>query len=234
MPESIPKKETRRVWLLLLGFCAAAALVLVLCADASARLPGNLGAALEGEALETVIARNSPLTEYVCLSPNADFPRKGTVQKITIHHMAGDLDLEALGGFFSQRDRRASANYGIDSAGRVALYVEEQNRAWASSSRENDAQAVVIAVANDETGGDWHVSDEAYQSLIALCVDICRRNGVPELRFTGGPDGNLTIHKMFAETECPGPYLESKMPEIAQTVTTRLQAGAADEGVLNM
>jgi len=228
LPESILKHESRSIWLLLLGFCAAAALVLSLCADASARLPDNLGVELAGEEREAVIARNSPMTDYVRLSPNADFPRGGTVQKITIHHMAGNLELEALGGFFSQRDRRSSANYGIDSTGRVALYVEEANRAWATSSRANDAQAVVIEVANDETGGDWHVSDEAYESLIALCVDICRRNGIPELRFTGDADGSLTIHKMFAETECPGPYLESRMEEIAQTVTARLRAGSSE------
>lgn len=223
MTETASKKEFRGIRLLLLGFCAVVALVLFLCADASARLPANLGVPLEGEERAAAIARNSPMTEYVCLSPNADFPRGGPIRKITIHHMAGDLELEALGGFFSNRDRRSSANYGIDSAGRVALYVEEANRAWASSSRENDAQAVVIEVANDEIGGEWHVSDAAYDSLLALCEDICRRNGIPGLRFTGDADGSLTIHKMFAETECPGPYLESRMEEIARTVTERLR-----------
>ena len=35
----------------------------------------------------------------------------------------------------------------------MALYVEEGNRAWTSSSPENDHQAVTIEVANDEVGG---------------------------------------------------------------------------------
>ncbi|NBH72826.1 N-acetylmuramoyl-L-alanine amidase [Clostridiaceae bacterium] len=172
---------------------------------------------------EDVAKRNSSLIEYVYLSPNADFPRKGRIRKLTIHHMAGDLSLEELGKNFSDRDRRASSNYAVDSEGRIALYVEEGNRAWTSSSRENDHQAVTIEVANDELGGDWHVSDEAYEALIALCVDICKRNGIEGLNFTGDKEGNLTLHKMFADdTECPGPYLERQMGHIAAEVNARL------------
>lgn len=61
------------------------------------------------------------------LTSNADFPRADKIQKITIHHMAGNLSLEELGNSFSKRDRRVSANYAIDSEGRIALYVEEGN-----------------------------------------------------------------------------------------------------------
>lgn len=218
------KGEFRSIWLLLLGFCAAAAVVLALCISFDASLPDNIGRRLTDSEAETVKGRNSALIDYIYLSPNADFPRKDTIRKLTIHHMAGDLSLEALGENFSDRDRRASSNYAIDRSGRIALYVEEQNRAWTSSSRENDNQAVTIEVANDETGGDWHVSDESYEALLTLCVDICRRNGIRELYYTGDAQGNLTIHKMFySGTECPGPYLESKMGEIAAEVNRRLE-----------
>lgn len=201
----------------------AAAVVLVLCFAYSANIPDIVGRTLTAQEADEVKSRNSPLAEYIYLSPNADFPRENRIQKITIHHMGGDFSLEALAESFSQQDRRASSNYAIDSSGRVALYVEEANRAWTSSSRENDNQAVTIEVANDETGGDWHVSDRAYSVLIELCVDICRRNEINELKFTKDAEGNLTIHKMFStETECPGPYLESKMEEIAREVNWRL------------
>lgn len=217
------KKEFFSIWLLLLGFCGAAAFVLVLCYRFSASLPDNIGRELTGSERREVVGRNSSLIDYIYLSPNADFPRKDEIRKLTIHHMAGDLSLEALGETFSHQDRRASSNYAIDSSGRVALYVEEDNRAWTSSSRENDNQAVTIEVANDQVGGDWHVSDEAYETLIMLCTDICRRNGITELCFTGDAQGNLTLHKMFyTETECPGPYLESRMEDIAEDVNRRL------------
>lgn len=210
------------VWLLLAGFCALAAVVLAVCAFTRAEMPDNVGRTLTEQETAQVVERNSPLTSFVFLSPNADFPRRREITKVTIHHMAGDLDLENLGLSFGQRDRRASANYAIDSSGRVALYVEERNRAWTSSSADNDAQAVTIEVANDEIGGDWHVSDAAYNTLIDLCVDVCRRNGIEALRFTGDETGTLTLHNMFADTECPGPYLKSRMAEIADAVNERL------------
>lgn len=217
------KSEFRRVWLMLAGFGIAAAAVLVLCVAFQSRMPDTVGRELSASETAEIIARNSPLTEYVFLSPNAGFPRKNTVSKITIHHMAGDLSLEQLGALFSQRDRRSSSNYGIDSQGRTGLYVEETNRPWTSGSPENDGQAVTIEVANDETGGDWHVSDAACEKLIVLCVDICRRNGMEELRYTGDASGNLTLHSMFQETECPGPYLKGRMEEIAEEVNRCLK-----------
>ena len=135
-------REYRSIWLLLAGFGLLSAGILALCLASYQALPDNVGRELtEAEAAE-IRARNSPLAEYVCLSPNASFPREDVVRKITIHHMAGDLALDALGKSFSDRDRRASANYAIDTGGRVALYVEEANRAWTSSSPENDHQAV--------------------------------------------------------------------------------------------
>lgn len=166
---------------------------------------------------------NSTLAEYICLSPNSTSPRENKITKITIHHMAANLSLTEVGFLFSQTERKASSNYAIDSSGRIGLYVSEKDRAWSSSNSENDSRAVTIEVANDETGGMWHVSDAAYNSLIDLCVDICRRNDIKELNFTGDADGNLTIHKMFdSNTQCPGPYLESRMKDIADEVNRQL------------
>lgn len=223
MKKMAKKPEFLSVWVLLCLFCMLAAGVLGLSVLSRSSLPDTVGRVLtDGERAE-VIARNSPLTEYVFLTPNADFPREGQVQKITIHHMAGDLALEALGDSFARRDRKASANYAIDSQGRVGLYVEEANRAWTSSSRENDHRAVTIEVANDETGGTWHVSDAAYGRLVELCADVCRRNGIQALSYTGDETGTLTTHKMFyAGTECPGPYLEGRLEELAAEVNRRL------------
>lgn len=208
---------------LLAAFCVLAAVTLAGAYQAQQALPPYVGKDLTEEEAAEVIARNSPLTSYVRLSPNADFPREEKITKITIHHMGADLTLDALGASFGRRDREASANYGIDSSGNIGLYVEEVNRSWASSSPENDHAAVTIEVANEETGGNWRVSDQAYEALIALCTDICRRNGMEELVYTGDTSGSLTIHKMFADTECPGPYLESRMEEIAETVSKNLK-----------
>lgn len=225
------EREFLTIWLLLLvlGLFGAAALA-VRRMDIRA-LPENVSRELTSQEQAEIIARNSPLTQFVRLSPNVTFPREDTVKKITVHHMADDISLERLGEVFAEEDRRASSNYAIDIEGGVALYAEECNRAWTSSSPENDHQAITIEVANDEIGDSWHVSDASYSTLVELCVDICRRNGIERLVYTGDETGNLTIHKMFnEETECPGPYLEGKMPQLAQTVNQRLAEMAKSEG----
>lgn len=136
--------------------------------------------------------------------------------------MAGNLTVERCGDVFASSSRQASSNYGVGTDGRIGLYVDEANRAWTSSNAENDNQAVTIEVANDGGAPDWHVSDKALEALIELCVDICKRNGIKELNYTGNKNGNLTRHNMFAATTCPGPYLQSKFPYIAEQVNKRL------------
>ena len=170
---------------------------------------------------------NSSLICYTKISPNSNNPRNHKIDKITIHHMAGNLSIEACGAGFADPDRQGSSNYGIGSDGRIGMYVEEKNRSWCSSSRENDHRAVTIEVANDSRDPDWHVSDKALASLIDLCVDICQRNGIEKLNFTGDASGNLTQHNYFAATACPGPYLKSKFPYIADEVNKRLKASPA-------
>ena len=167
---------------------------------------------------------NSSLVDYTKLSPNCSKPRSGKISKITIHHMAGNLTVEECGEIFSGT-RQASANYGIGTDGRVGLYVDESNRAWTSSSKENDNVAVTIEVANSKAEDPWPVSDEAYNKLIELCVDICKRNGIEKLNYTGDKSGNLTMHKWFAATACPGPYLEARFQDIADAVNAQLEGG---------
>ena len=166
---------------------------------------------------------NSSLVSYTKLSPNCNKPRNKPISKITIHHMAGNLTIEQCGNVFAPTSRKASSNYGIGSDGRIGMYVEEKNRAWTSSNAQNDNMAVTIEVANDVVGGNWHVSDKALAALIDLCTDICKRNGIEKLNFTGDKNGNLTMHKWFAATACPGEYLESKFPYIADEVNKRLE-----------
>ena len=163
---------------------------------------------------------NSKLVNYTKLSPYCNKPRNAKIDKITIHHMAGNLSVETCGNVF--QNSQSSSNYGIGTDGRVGMYVEEANRSWCSSSGANDHRAVTIEVANDGAAPNWHVSDKALAKLIDLCVDICQRNGIKKLNYTGDKNGNLTMHKWFANTNCPGPYLESKFPYIADEVNKRL------------
>ena len=166
---------------------------------------------------------NSPLVVFTRLSPHRNSPRNQRITKITPHHTAGVINIEDLGNWFAQPSTRASSNYGIGSDGRVGMYVEERNRAWTSSSASNDNQAVTIEVSNSSTGGRWPVSDRAFETLLDLCEDICRRNGMSELVYNGTRNGSLTHHRFFANTTCPGPFLLERFPQIAQEVTRRLR-----------
>ena len=92
---------------------------------------------------------NSPLVQYTKLSPNCSKPRNHVIDTITIHHMAGVLSVETCGNIFANSSRTASSNYGIGSDGRIAMYVEEKNRSWCTSSSKVDNRAVTIEVASD-------------------------------------------------------------------------------------
>lgn len=169
---------------------------------------------------------NSALVDYTKISPNKNSPRKEAITKITIHHMAGNLSVEQCGAVFANAARQASSNYGIGSDGRIGLYVDEADRSWCSGNRDNDERAVTIEVANDDVK-TWSVSDKAMASLIGLCADICRRNGIGKLNYTGDKTGNLTMHRFFQATACPGDWLASKFPMIADEVNRLLEAGSA-------
>lgn len=166
---------------------------------------------------------NSYLVDVVVKSPNYS-TRSGNITKITIHHMAGCLTAKDCGGCFSTTSRKASSNYGIGTDGKIGLYVDEKNRAWTSSNSTNDNMAVTIEVANSKYGDEygWPVSDLTYRKMIELCVDICRRNKIPKLIWTGDSSGTLTCHYMFAATACPGPYLKARMGKIADEVNKYL------------
>lgn len=176
----------------------------------------------------------SKLVTYVQPSPsynlrrNAAFNPSGKVTKITVHHAAGVVGVEALGAIFADPNRQASANYGIGTDGRIACFVPDEYRSWASGSPENDYAAITIEVANSGGGPDWPISAAAYKSLIELCADICMRHGFT-LNFTGDASGSLTMHRYFANTLCPGPYLANLFPAIADEVNARV-AGAAASG----
>jgi hypothetical protein len=139
--------------------------------------------------------------------------------------MAGKLTAETCGNCFTGT-RAASSNYGVDSDGKVGMYVEEKDRAYTSSSPSNDHRAVTIEVADDTNTAPWHSSDKAMAKLVLLCADICRRNSIEKLNYTGDTTGNMTLHKWFKATDCPGSYLEGLMGTIASEVNSLLASGA--------
>jgi len=151
----------------------------------------------------------SPLaSSKVGLDQNSN-KRPGKPTKITIHHMAGGMGAEQCAKYHRDCGREVSANYYVGTNGEICAGVSEDRRAWTSSNRDNDNQAITIETANCKGEPNWEVSDVTYNGLINLCRDICSRYGITP-SYTGNAGGTLTMHKMFASTACPGPYLEGK------------------------
>ena len=139
--------------------------------------------------------------------------RRGTkIDKIAIHHMAGVLTASQCGKIFQREGRKASSHYGIGSDGKIALYVNESDIAWTNSNWKSNCESVTIETSNSKTGGDWPVSDNTLNLLIKLVADIAKRNNLGKLV----KGKNVVWHSMYANTNCPGKYLLSKMDYIIE------------------
>ena len=175
---------------------------------------------------------NSPLVAYTKLSPNHSGQRTHSIDRITPHCVVGQATAERICDCFISPDRQASCNYGIGTDGRVSLCVEEKNRSWCSSSRENDQRAITIECASD-TSAPYAMNSKVYESLVKLCTDICQRNGKKKLLWLAdktktlnyAPKADemvLTVHRWFANKSCPGDWLYSRLGDLAARVTTAL------------
>ena len=175
---------------------------------------------------------NSSLVSYTKLSPNHSGQRTHSIDRITPHCVVGQLTAESICGCFTSPSRGASCNYGIGKDGKIALYVEEKNRSWCSSSSANDQRAVTIECASD-LNHPYAMTTAVYNSLVKLCTDICKRNGKKKLLWLGDKNKTLnyspksdemvlTVHRWFASKSCPGDWLYSRLGDLASKVTIKL------------
>ena len=175
---------------------------------------------------------NSNLVNCTVKSPNHSGTRTHSIDRITPHCVVGQLSAESIGECFTNPSRQASCNYGIGPDGRVCLIVDECNRSWSSSSNANDQRAVTIEVASDSTA-PYAFKDAAYNKLIDLCADICKRNGKNVLLWIDNKDKALayepksnemvlTVHRWFANKSCPGDWMYARMDDLASKVTAKL------------
>ena len=183
---------------------------------------------------------NSPLAVYTKLSPNNSGQRNHSIDRITPHCVVGQMQIEDLLGWLANPSTKASANYGIGKDGRIGLGVPENIRSWCSSSSANDNRAVTIECASDKTH-PYAFNDKVYRSLINLCVDVCKRNNKKKLlwlkdknttlNYQPAPDEMmLTVHRWFANKECPGEWLMERLGDLAEKVTKELGGSSTPSG----
>ena len=177
---------------------------------------------------------NSSLVSYTRISPNRNSPRNHKIDTITIHCYTAQASVEDMGNWLCNPSAEASANYGIGTDGRIGLFVPEGDRSWCSSSSSNDNRAITIECASDRTD-PYAINSKVYNSLIALCADICKRNGITELKWRADKSligqvdkQNMTVHRWFKNKACPGEYIYSRLGQIANEVNAKLGAKSED------
>lgn len=199
---------------------------------------------------------NSPLATVTMISPNKTVNRNHIIDTITIHCFVGQVNAKRGCEVFLPSSKQASCNYVVGYDGSIGLCVEEKDRSWCTggykkvngvkvpirvngvSGASNDYGAVTIEVAC-ESKDPYTVTPRAMDALIALVADICKRNNILKLLWSGDKNlvgnpakQNMTVHRWFAPKACPGDYLYSRMGQIAAEVNKRLgvTSGSAQTG----
>ena len=180
---------------------------------------------------------NSPLVTYTNITKNKTPNRNHAIDTITIHCIVGQWTAKKGCDYFASTTSKCSANYVVGKDGSIGLSVDEKDRSWCSSNAENDHRAVTIEVASD-TKAPYAVTDAAYNALIQLVADICKRNNIKQLLWKGDKSligqvdkQNMTVHRWFAAKDCPGDYLFERHGDIAAKVNAILNS--ASEEIFN-
>lgn len=153
------------------------------------------------------------------------------IQEVTIHHMAGNLSVEGNGAMWQQAGKQVSSHYGVN-LDKIGGYVDENDTAYCNGNSDANKRAITIEVANDASvtgktyaettnkGNDqgWPVDQKSIDTLVKLLADIGKRHGLVYV-----PGKTLTWHNLFRPTICPGPFLQSKIPEIADRANALIQ-----------
>lgn len=143
--------------------------------------------------------------------------RNKAISGFGIHHNAG---VDAYGQATAP-GREVSANYWITNSGAILPNVDEEYRAFTSGAAgypagaEADHRNITVEVSNTPEGvrnGTWAISDAALEALARLIADVYSRYGLgPVLR---GAGRGIGIHSDWVATECPGPYMRSRLPSV--------------------
>lgn len=164
----------------------------------------------------------SKLVNGILRTNNKYNGRNHTIDRITPHYMEWYTSAKECCESFVPSSRRASANYCIGKDGEIWGNVDEENTAWTSRSRYNDGRAITIECACYTTSENYGVlPNVVWDSLVRLCVDICKRYGF-RLNFTGDDSGNLTMHKWYDDTDCPGKWFSIQFDRLAKEVNSIL------------
>lgn len=171
----------------------------------------------------------SPLINRTIPHLNRYNPRQSSISGFTIHHNAGVNSI----GEASNPNREVSANYWILDDGTLIGNIPEEFRAWTSGvtgypeGAKSDHRNITVEVSNTTAGvrdKTWAISDAALNTLVRLIADVFKRYRLGTIK--RATYGGVAVHRDFVPTECPGPYIMSKLADIISNAN-RLNSGGS-------
>lgn len=128
---------------------------------------------------------------------------------VTIHHNGGRLSHEGVLNVW--KTRPASAHFDVDSSGAVAQYVKVNEYAWAVGNKSGNQSTISIEMADATLAPNWTVADATWKSAARLAGWLFAHvvDGTPR-----PSTDNFHMHKDWAATDCPGPYVSKNFKKI--------------------
>lgn len=128
------------------------------------------------------------------------------ITRVVWHHMAGNLTVRQFMAIM-QSTRKMSPTVSIHTDGTVYAWCPEERRPWTTGTYVCDDQALTFELANDQIVGDWHISNKVLDLAAQIHAEWSKRYGIPTTYSYRG--AGINMHKDWAATSCPGPYLEN-------------------------
>ena len=177
----------------------------------------------------------SSLASKATISPNY-VKRTMDIDSISIHCTCSDMSLDSMGEIYKDPNRKASAHYGIDSSGNIAVFVDEKNAAMSLSNKIADTRSISIMISSMTSVSPYQISTAANIALLDLLVDICIRNNITELKWknddkigkavgAGGPvtEQNILIHTWYkSDVVDPGKWIIDNLFTIVEEANSQL------------
>ena len=139
---------------------------------------------------------NIEADENLILTKHFTPGRAGAINKIVLHHNAGNLTIR--GCYNVWQDREASAHYQVQSDGRIGQLVWDKDTAWHAGDFNANATSIGIEHA-DCQARPWKISDACLENGAHLVAALCKYYKL------GRPTWmkNVFPHSYFSSTECP-------------------------------
>ncbi len=139
---------------------------------------------------------NIEADENLILTKHFTPGRAGGINKIVLHHNAGNLTIR--GCYNVWQDREASAHYQVQSDGRIGQLVWDKDTAWHAGNFDANSTSIGIEHA-DCQANPWKISDACLENGAHLVAALCKYYKL------GRPTWmkNVFPHSYFSSTECP-------------------------------